>query len=102
MNQMQFIIFFLIMTLTINNKKYVIGIILTLMLISVSSTFADVVHPIPEVENYIEISKLGADSNGQTSFSTVQVEWREKEFFTRFDCVTIRYSRDKRAYLSCN
>lgn len=48
---------------------------MTLLVISASFAFYEIVSPIPKLENHIEISILRADLDGKTSFSTEKMEW---------------------------
>ena len=53
----------------------IVGVVLILWVIGTSFAFAEVVSPVPKLENHIEISRLGANSNGHTSFSTEKMKW---------------------------
>jgi hypothetical protein len=52
-----------------------LGISLILTSTVVPSTMGQVVHSVPSVASHIEISKLVADSSGETHFTTEKVEW---------------------------
>lgn len=60
-----------------NNSMFIrtVGVLLTLWFVGISIALAEVVSPIPKLENYIEISKLGTNSNGETFFSTENMKW---------------------------
>lgn len=52
-----------------------LGVSLILTSIIAPSAIAQEVYSVPSVESHVEISKLLADSSGETYFTTEKVEW---------------------------
>ena len=52
-----------------------LGALLTFCIIGLPVAFGKEVPPVPNIESHVEISKLEADSTGQTFFSTEKVKW---------------------------
>lgn len=52
-----------------------LGISLILTSTVVPSTIGQVVNSVPSIESHVEISKLVADSSGETHFTTEKVKW---------------------------
>ncbi len=59
------------------NLLFIVSLGISLILTStvVPSTMGQVVHSVPSIESHVEISKLVADSIGETHFTTEKVEW---------------------------
>ena len=59
------------------NSLFFISLGISLILTStvVPAAIAQMVYSVPSVESHVEISKLVADSSGETYFTTEKVEW---------------------------